>query len=245
MNILLIGNSFSVDATRYLHQIAKSTGEKIDVATLYIGGCPLSTHYKNMLSCKEHYELFYNGNATNFFVNINDALLNRAWDVVTVQQVSSKSVDYKTYQPYLNKLVKRIRSICPSAKIIVHQTWSYEEGSERLTKELGYSSMSQMTDDIVKANLLAKEEINAYGIIPSGQLINALASAKIGKLHRDTYHLSLGLGRYAVALLWFRLLTGNSVKGVKFCDLDEKITKKQMKKVKKMVDCFSPIFSKK
>ena len=31
-------------------------------------------------------------------------MLNRAWDVVTVQQASQHSVDYDSYQPYLDKL---------------------------------------------------------------------------------------------------------------------------------------------
>ena len=57
MNILSIGNSFSKDAQRYLHQIAKADGVAIHSVNLYIGGCPLSKHYRNMHSEKQEYLL--------------------------------------------------------------------------------------------------------------------------------------------------------------------------------------------
>ena len=60
MNILSIGNSFSMDAQRYLHQIAKSGGSLINCYNLYIGGCPLSTHHRNMLSEERAYALEMN-----------------------------------------------------------------------------------------------------------------------------------------------------------------------------------------
>ena len=41
MKVLAIGNSFSQDATRYLHQIAKANQFDLKVVNLYIGGCSL------------------------------------------------------------------------------------------------------------------------------------------------------------------------------------------------------------
>ena len=93
MNILAIGNSFSEDATRYLHGIAKADGQHCSVANLYIGGCSLDHHYSNMLSDTKAYELQYNGNNTGFYVSLGEALLNREWDVITLQQASYKSFD--------------------------------------------------------------------------------------------------------------------------------------------------------
>ena len=48
--ILAISNSFGVDANRYFHGVCRSAGEDIKVVTLYIGGCTLYRHYRNMLS---------------------------------------------------------------------------------------------------------------------------------------------------------------------------------------------------
>ena len=48
MKILAIGNSFSQDELRFLHGIAKSAGQEVMTANLYIGGCSLETHIKNI-----------------------------------------------------------------------------------------------------------------------------------------------------------------------------------------------------
>ena len=45
MKILFIGNSFSQNATRYIRQISDGT---LFVRNLYIGGCSLETHAKNI-----------------------------------------------------------------------------------------------------------------------------------------------------------------------------------------------------
>ena len=57
MHVLAIGNSFSMDAARYLHAIARADGEKLEIANLYIGGCSLERHFRNMLTDEERYEL--------------------------------------------------------------------------------------------------------------------------------------------------------------------------------------------
>ena len=147
MNVLSIGNSFSQDAQRYLSQIAKADGFELNTFNLYIGGCSLSLHYRNMLSEKEAYFLEMNGTNTGFRVSLKDAVLNRDWDVITIQQVSSKSPYYETYQPYLDKIVEYVRDCCPKTKIAIHQTWAYEQNSQKL-KDLGYSNHTDMFADI-------------------------------------------------------------------------------------------------
>ena len=42
--ILAIGNSFSRNACRHVHQIAASGGVELTVVNLYIGGCSLARH---------------------------------------------------------------------------------------------------------------------------------------------------------------------------------------------------------
>ena len=129
MNILSIGNSFSQDAQRYLHRIAKADGCTLNTFNLYIGGCPISLHYRNMISEERAYMLEMNGESTGFKVSLKEALLNRDWDFVPVQQASLKSTDYETYQPYLNEIVNYIKRCAPKAKIAIHQTWAYEQDS--------------------------------------------------------------------------------------------------------------------
>lgn len=236
MNILAIGNSFSEDATRYLHQIARSDKYDLTAVNLYIGGCPLSRHYRNMLSGEKAYSLMVNGHNTGFTVSLKEALLNRDWDYVVMQQVSHQSIRYETYQPYLNELSAYVRKCVPGAKQVIHQTWAYEQGSKRLCEELGYQEQKDMYRDLEIAYSRAFEDIGAHGIIPSGELFQKLLAAGVTKLHRDTFHASLGLGRYALALLWYKVFTGNSVADNDFCDFDEAVSKENIILVKEIVD---------
>ena len=174
MNILSIGNSFSQDAQRYLSRIAAADGVTLDTYNLVIGGCPLSRHYRNMLSEKDAYGLEIDGKATGFSVSMKEALLNRDWDVVTIQQASHFSFDYKTYQPYLLELVDYIRYCVPQAKIYIQQTWAYEQGSARLQEKAGYTEQIDMFHDLKKAYAQAAEEAELDGIIPSGELFQKM-----------------------------------------------------------------------
>lgn len=235
MNILSIGNSFSQDAQRYLHQIAKADGYNINVFNLYIGGCPLSIHYRNMLSEQNAYTLEMNGQSTGFNVSLKEALLNRNWDIVTVQQVSSEAPYYETYQPYIDKIVEYVRLCVPKAKIGIHQTWAYEQNSQRLNVELGYNNHTDMFKDVQKAYEKAAEAIEADFIIPSGEVFQKLIEFGIENIHRDTYHASLGVGRYTLGLLWYAILTGNDVRDNLFCDFDEEILPNEIETAKKCV----------
>ena len=236
MNVLAIGNSFSEDATRYLHQIARAGGENIQVVSLYIGGCSLERHYRNMLSDGRAYELQYNGQKTGFPVSLSEALLNREWDVITLQQQSSRSASKDTFYPYVTDLVEFVRKCAPKAKIYFHQTWGYEDNSKMLFELTPYKSFREMADSIINAYAEVAKDMNADGIIPCGEVMAALLESGIPKIHRDTFHASYGIGRYALALTWYRTLTGRSVLGNSFSDFDEPIADSDAETVKNCVE---------
>lgn len=238
MNILAIGNSFSSDATRYLHQIARKRGQKIEVANLYIGGCPLERHFRNMLSGERAYELHYNGQSTGFSVSLKEALLNREWDIITIQQASHFSFKKETFVPYAETLTEYVRSCAPKAKVFMHETWAYEDGSARLHDVAGYEKAADMLRDIMAAYHETAEELELDGFIPSGEMLFKLIGSGIPKIHRDTFHASFGLGRYALALLWYHVITGESVKDDTFCDLDEFASAEELAIARECVDSF-------
>ena len=136
LKVLMIGNSFSVQMVRAMPPIAKDMGLRLDVCSLYIGGCSLERHWKNVCS----------SNATPYSVtrsvdgiaqkqfkgNIPQVLKGEKWDVVTIQQASHFSWKPETYHPYGDNLVKYIRENAPGAKIVVHETWSYTPWDKRL-----------------------------------------------------------------------------------------------------------------
>ena len=236
MNVLAIGNSFSQDATRYLHSIARAGGANITVVNLFIGGCSLEKHYRNMLSEKKVYDLQFNGHSTGFAVSLEDALLNRKWDVVTVQQVSTQSFIEESYFPYIQELVNYVKKCQPKAKIYLHQTWAYEDGSDRLLSVAKFDTAKQMLDGIISANQKVANELKVDKTIKSGELIGKILDSRVEKIHRDTFHASLGLGRYALGLLWYKTLTGNSVLNNTFNDFDEFVDNESIELVKNIVE---------
>lgn len=235
MKVLSIGNSFSCDAQRYLHRLAKKDGVDIKTVNLFIGGCSLRTHYLNMLQDSASYVLGFNGEETGFKVSISQALSSDDWDVITLQQASQFSPKSETYYPYLEELAKCVRKYCPRAKIYIHQTWAYEDGSERL-KSVGYESEAQMYSDIEKAYKKAKEIINADGIIPCGRAMFYATKFGLEKARRDTFHASLGAGRYLLALTWYKALTGKDISSNDFDDFDIPVSKEERETVIKAVN---------
>lgn len=227
MNVLSIGNSFSEDAQRYLHQLAKKDGVHIHAVNLFIGGCSLREHYLNMLGDKALYKLQCNGTNTEINVSIRQALESVEWDVITLQQASHFSAKKESYSPYIEELALYVKKYCPHAKLYIHETWAYEDGSERLKDVAGYSTAREMLADIQNAYAVASKLAQADGIIPCGTAMYKALSRGVKKVHRDTFHASLGLGRYLLALTWYKTLTGKDVSHNDFNGFDEAVSEKE------------------
>ncbi len=238
MKILAIGNSFSQDATRYLRGIASADGEEWEVVNLYIGGCPLQTHYENALEDKKTYEVQIDGSSTGDVSSIKEALESRQWDVITLQQASTQSDDYGKYQPYLDFLIDYVHKYARGAKIYLHQTWAYPNGSG-LLQTYGYATFFDMFEKVEKAYKQALSKTKTDGLIPTGTLIRDLLLDGVKTLYRDGLHLSLGMGRYAAALLWYAILSGKDIQEVSFSAFDEKIDELEIQLVKEKIIKFT------
>ena len=226
MKILSIGNSFSQDAQRYLHEIAKADGVDLKTVNLMVGGCSLRTHYLNMLDDAAAYGFEFNGAATGIRVSIRQALVSDDWDYITLQQASPFSPKEETYFPYIEALTDYVKKYCPHAKILIHQTWAYEDGSEKL-KKLGYESAEEMFNLIRASYEKAALSIGADGVIPCGEVMRKALQNGLERVHRDGSHLALGVGRYAAALTWYAILTGNSIEENAFNDFDEPVSEEE------------------
>jgi hypothetical protein len=227
MKVLSIGNSFSQDAHKWLNQVSRDGGEEIYCVNLYIGGCPLKTHWENYLSDEPLYDLEINGEKTGT-INISDALKMDRWDVITLQQASGSSGKPQSYLPYLPKLAENVRRICPGAKLWIQQTWAYEHVQIKETlierfERVYSSSQREMYTRLCDAYEMASKLISAP-LIPVGKVIQRLRDsvpefdfqATGRSLNRDGYHLDLIYGRFAAALTWYGTLTGRDVRQVGF-----------------------------
>ena len=223
MKIFSIGNSFSVDAQRYLHQIAKENGDDIFCGNTFIGGCSLKTHYEHFLSNEADYEYHVNGEFTGEMISIKDALLKEDWDYVTVQQVSSFSGIVESYYPYITKILEFVKELRPKAKIIMHQTWSYENGSFHGDFFRYDNDSNKMHNALVDAYAEVAKKENIEIIFPCGEIIDALRKTSVfdyenggASLCRDTFHMDFIFGRYALSLTWYKVLTGKNIKDITY-----------------------------
>lgn len=128
IRLLIIGNSFSGNASRYLPQLAQEHGTNLIIGRAELGGCSLERHW----SIVEAYEADhadpkgkqYKGKSLKMLLEEAD------WDYVTIQQNSMNSTDLETYKPYARNLYDYIRRNEPGAEIVLHQTWAYRIDSK-------------------------------------------------------------------------------------------------------------------
>jgi hypothetical protein len=225
--ILLISNSFGEDAARYLYGIARAAKERVKVVVLYIGGCSLYRHYRNMLSEERAYDYIIDGIRSGLSVSLKEALLSDEWDYVTLQQCSPLSGNEESYFPYITELASYIRKMSPAAKLYIHETWSFAEGCSRFGLT-GFKSREEMIPAVKKAYKKAYGAINADGVLPSLAAMNQLYDSVGEQAYRDGFHCSLGLGRYMLGCLCFMTFFGIDVEGNTYRDLDVDITEEEV-----------------
>lgn len=204
--ILALGNSFSQDATYYLSSLCELSGVDVRVCCLYIGGCRLSLHHENMLSDSKAYKPLFDKQLTGL-VSIREALGSDDWDIVTFQQQSSSAATYTTFQPYLNDISAYFKSVRPNAKQYIHQTWAYQSGSKMIL-DAGFNTYEEMFAPIKDSYDKAAKDINADGMIRSGEAMLLLKNSGYPYIHRDCFHAQGGVSRLMLACLWYETLIG-------------------------------------
>ncbi len=195
LKVLMIGNSFSICVLKELPACAAAAGDKLDLASLYIGGCPLDKHWENVEKSADPefkpYGFSWNYASTankadapvaklGSKTNIPQALAADKWDVVTIQQASHKSPFPEMYEPYAGKLVAKIRELAPQAEIVVQETWSYTPYDGRL----GHWNMTPAT---MHAALK-----KAYGQLAAQYGLRTIPVGDAVQLYRDRLPVSYG-----------------------------------------------------
>ena len=213
IKVLSIGNSFSLSCIRQLPLVTKANGHMIDFASLYIGGCSLERHCRNIDAAAtnstfrpyrfdrvtEGWHVVNKGAA-----NIQEALVLDNWDVVTVQQASPKSWDPASYSPWGDRLVEKIRELAPQAKILVQETWSYPTWDKRLA-EFGFDQ-AEMYKRLRSAYRQFADRNNLL-IIPTGTAAE-LVPNRNALFKEPDFHFNRGEGEYLQALVWDATLFG-------------------------------------
>ena len=216
LEILAIGNSFSVDALQYVWNICRSLGiSKIVLGNLYIGGCSLNTHVTNATNDSASYTYYYNDSGTwttTKSYKISTAVKSRSWDFISMQQASGDSGVESTYSK-LGTLISKVKSYMGSSaltKLVWHMTWAYQSDSTHSAFSTYNKNQTTMYNAIVTA-VTNKIQTNSNfdRIIPSGTAVQNMRSSVVGDtLTRDGYHMSYDLGRFLVGLMFVKSITG-------------------------------------
>ena len=189
LKVLMIGNSFSICVGKHMPQIVASVpGHTLELTSCYIGGCTFDRHFGHLAQAENDpkhkaYRItkWVSGKAGSTVErgSVNEMLKNNKYDIVTIQQGSSKCWDFNFYEPFAGDLIKYIRKHQPQAQIVIQQTWSYRFDAPRFK---GWNFDQQgMYDRLNKAyaELAAKYK---FQVIPTGdavQLFRARTPKKV------------------------------------------------------------------
>ena len=211
LKILAIGNSFSSDATWFLHDILAHNGVESRVVNLYIGGCSLERHWQNIEGNKREYQYQVNGRPTDRYVSIEEVLTEETFDVIVTHQASHDSGWACTYEPFLGLILDYLHKHS-EAKIFLNETWAYEVTSPH-GNFMRYERDQEKMFKALNAAYEAAAERYGLPLIRSGeavQKIRELSAFKSGEVSitRDGFHMHFLYGRYAVALMWAAKIAG-------------------------------------
>lgn len=210
IRLLTVGNSFSHNATHYLGDIAKANGDNLILREDNIGGSSFDIHLKKLevwqKDPKSKLGQYTEGKG------LQDDLIEKKWDFITIQQASIKSHDVNTYRPYAKQIADFIRKYAPDTTLIMHQTWEYRVDDARFSvkepKPGEPKTQADMYAGLKSAYSTIAKELN-MGLIPVGDAFHAAnrdpqwgykvptvpfdsKSAKPGDLPDQTHSLNVG-----------------------------------------------------
>lgn len=226
LTILMVGNSFSFYFCDELYEMLTIAGINAKVYNLYYPACKLEQHYIWWKNNEAKYQLFRQdekGRTKIEDVSLEVALGAENWDVITLQEGSSKmrrgdpEKELNTSKNYRDALYGRFAERFPRAKLYWHHTWAYQVGFNSdgyvVTPEEQKSYHQRQ-----RQYALGVCEENGVSRIPSGDAWDLVRAggyddlcARTGSNNDmgDNYHDGdLGGGQYLNACVWYETLTG-------------------------------------
>ena len=239
IKILVFGNSYSNDAITYLYKIFASAGyDVVVIGNISDGGCNIFNHWSNVDDTLEDFHpgsdydglVGYEGTAgCHISINgkgssVTGATLKERyantvaaydWDYVSVQHAPKEVEQADTYA-YLPNLLGFIKDNLTSedTQFVFHMIWKYNDtlSNENQRTNKHYETII----NIAKETVLVNEEFSM--LIPAVTMRQNMSSSFLNDVDiaRDYGHMGLTLGRYALGLLWYCVLTGGSVDDVTY-----------------------------
>jgi hypothetical protein len=237
MNILMIGNSYCFYYVEELYGMAEAAGIKMRVCNLYYDGCPMNNHlnwWRQGEKKYRYYETFEQGRKRTDNVDLEWALSQQQWDVISFQLGGREMRNY-TIEESLeqnrearNVLYAYVRERFPAAKLYFHQTWTFEIGHTKkdgfvmrdLNQQIAYTAkVRAMADGICQENKVARINTgDAWEIYRNACNAAGIAHnlcARLGKSDGTdphggdgTHDGDIGGGQLLNAAVWYEILVG-------------------------------------
>lgn len=184
IKVLLIGNSFSQNASRYLPQMAQEANINLVLGRAEMGGCSLKRHWDSVLvnNIDTTKGKAYKGKS------LRQLLSSEKWDIVTMQQYSLLSGDEATYQPFAKYIYDMVKSYQPDAKIYIHQTWAYRADAINwgmVAENKRAKNNKEMWEKSRAAYHHLAKNLGDLPIIPSGDAFYRVATDKKWGFKKD------------------------------------------------------------
>lgn len=221
IRMLSIGNSYTDDANEYLWRVFNAVGYTTNILVNHsIGGCTLQQHVTYHKTSQARYVFHKNTSGswtTKSSQLLQYALDNEPYDYVVLHQLCTYSGVGSSYSPWLEQLIDIVRESCPQAKLIWYPSWAFQSDYSGSSFETYYNrDQMKMYNDVVDVTLNIVLPTRAFGdSIPADAAVQDLRTSYMGDtITRDGYHMSYNIGRYLIALLWVRQISGLPIDGV-------------------------------
>lgn len=232
ISVLMIGNSFSVDAAHFTHQLSLGSDVEIEVGVLYVGGCSLEQHVNFIKDGSSPYEWFINGESTGRYIALKDALNMKEWDYITLQQVSVFSGLKDTFYPYIKELIAYVRKYQKDPTFVLHKTWPYQSVFDNSNFAHYNYSRETMYKCICDTYDYVSKDLGINIIIRSGDAVEAAIEEYGEHFHKDGFHLNDD-GRYIAALTFVH--TFNDNKPINNLYVPDELDKEQCQRYEELV----------
>jgi hypothetical protein len=188
LRLLLIGNSFSMNASQFLPDLAKEGKHPLVIGRAEIGSCSLKKHW-DLAQLAEKDPNDPNGKPYKG-KSLRTVLSEAHWTVVTLQQYSLHSGCLETYSPYARNLYNFIKSIRPDAQVVIHQTWAYRSDSKDFSLVTGTQSAKsaeEMYQKLHEAYYLTASDLGVK-VMPVGDAFQKVSTSKKWGFKPDTQY---------------------------------------------------------
>ena len=209
--VLAIGNSYTIDGTAYLDEVLKGAEADRSSLCVYVvteGNTSLQ-YWSQKLESGDTVTAHRVAGFRKVAVtrgSLKD-ILDQQWDVVVFQQVSTLSTNYKSYNPYLRKLITGVRNHCKNP--VVSLAWQLIPAAPKDYIAGDLSSSDKRWEQIAEATRHMSQMDGIDIIIPTGTAIQLARHSSLENtmdLTRDNIHLCYGVGRYIAACTWAQTL---------------------------------------